>query len=268
MLAESGVPGRTVQTTRITAQAAYQRLLAGMAGTLGSYPGIAEVLAVPAALALAILASAAPAGLAARADPAASVRPPVLAVRRGHHPAGITGLAVANVLRTPGRTLVGAASLAVGVAALTLLTTVTLAFRGVLVGSLLGNAVAVQVRGVDYVAVAATVALGVFAVADVVFLNIRERAAELATIRAFGWPESTLARLVVTEGALIGMTGSAAGAVLGLAGAAAFAGHLPVLVYLAVAVAIAAGALLTAGAALVAAQMLRRLPTAQLLAEE
>jgi ABC-type antimicrobial peptide transport system permease subunit len=192
----------------------------------------------------------------------------VLAVRRGHHPAGITGLAVANVLRTPGRTLVGAASLAVGVAALTLLTTVTLAFRGVLVGSLLGNAVAVQVRGVDYVAVTATVALGVFAVADVVFLNIRERAAELATIRAFGWPESTLARLVVTEGALIGTAGSAAGAVLGLAGAAAFAGQLPVLVYLAVAVAIAVGALLTAGAAVLPAQMLRRLPTAQLLAEE
>ena len=253
-------------------------LAAGILGGLASLPVSAAlhlqvsfsraVLAVPAALALAILAGAVPAWLAARADPAASARPPVLAVRRGHHPAGITGLAVANVLRTPGRTLVGAASLAVGVAALTLLTTVTLAFRGVLVGSLLGNAVAVQVRGVDYVAVTATVALGVFAVADVVFLNIRERAAELATIRAFGWPESTLARLVVTEGALIGTAGSAAGAVLGLAGAAAFAGQLPVLVYLAVAVAIAVGALLTAGAAVLPAQMLRRLPTAQLLAEE
>ena len=55
---------------------------------------------------------------------------------------------------------------------------------------------------------------------------------------------------------------------LGLAGAAAFAGHLPVLVYLAVAVAIAVGALLTAGAAVLPARMLRRLPTAQLLAEE
>ena len=92
-----------------------------------------------------------------------------------------------NVLRTPGRAAVGAVSLAVGVTALTMLAAVTFAFRGVLVGSLLGNAVAVQVRGVDYVAVTATVALGVLAVADVVFLNIRDRAAELATIRAFGW---------------------------------------------------------------------------------
>jgi ABC-type lipoprotein release transport system permease subunit len=117
-----------------------------------------------------------------------------------------------NVLRTPGRGLVGALSLAVGVAALTMLTAVTLAFRGAVVGSLLGNAVAVQVRDADYVAFAATVALGVLAVADVLFLNIRERAAELATIRALGWPESALGRLVVAEGAAIGLCGSLAGA--------------------------------------------------------
>ena len=225
-------------------------------------------LAVPAALALAVLAGAVPAWLAARASPAASVRPPVLAVRRGYHPAGVTGLALANVLRTPGRTMVGVASLAVGVAALTLLTGVTLAFRGVLVGSLLGDAVAVQVRGVDYVAVAATVALGVFAVMDVVFLNIRERAAELAAFRALGWPEPALSRLVLTEGAAIGLAGSVAGAAAGLAGAAAFAGQLPAGLYLAAAASIITGALLTAGAAALPARALRRLPTAQLLAEE
>jgi putative ABC transport system ATP-binding protein len=157
----------------------------------------------------------------------ASVRPPVLAVRRGHNPGGITALALVNVTRIPGRTVVGALSLAVGVAALILLTAVTVTFRGAVVGSLLGNAVAVQVRGVDYVAVAATVALGVLAVADVLFLNIRERATELATIRSFGWRESALARLVVTEGTVIGIAGSLAGAALGLAAAAEFAGQLP-----------------------------------------
>lgn len=253
-------------------------LAAGILGGLASLPLSAAlhlhpspgraILAVPAAVGLAVAAGSVPAWLAARADPVTALRPPVLAVGRGHHPAGVAGLAVANVLRTPGRSLLGALSLAVGVAALTLLTGVTLAFRGVLVGSLLGDAVAVQVRGVDYIAVAATVALGVLAVADVVFLNIRERAAELATIRAFGWREVTLVRLVITEGALIGIAGSAAGAVLGLAGAASFAGQLPALLYLAAGAAIAAGILLTAGAAALPAQTLRRLPTAQLLAEE
>ena len=61
-------------------------------------------------------------------------------------------------------------------AALTLLIGVTLAFRGAVVGSLLGDAVTVQVRGVDYVAVAATVALGVLAVADALLISISERA--------------------------------------------------------------------------------------------
>jgi ABC-type antimicrobial peptide transport system permease subunit len=163
---------------------------------------------------------------------------------------------------------VGVLSLAVGVTGLTLLAAVTAAFRGVVVGSLLGDAVAVQVRGVDYVAVAATVVLGVLAVADVVFLNIRERAAELATIRTFGWRESSLARLVVTEGAVIGTAGSLVGGALGLAGAAEFAGQLPARLLVTAAAAVTAGVLVTAAAALVPAQMLRRLPAASLLAEE
>ena len=240
-----------------------------LAGALGLHASAFQaLLAIPVAVGVAVIAGAVPAWLAARADPVASVRPPVLAVRRGHNPGGITTLAIVNVTRTPGRTLVGALSLAVGVAALTLLTAVTVTFRGVVVGSLLGNAVAVQVRGVDYVAVAATVALGVLAVADVLFLNIQERASELATIRSFGWRESTLARLVITEGAVIGTAGSLAGAALGLAAAAEFAGQLPGRMLADAACVAAIGTLITAGAALLPAQLLRRLPAAYLLAEE
>ena len=234
---------------------------------LRASPGRAA-LAVPIAVVVAVVSGALPAWLAARADPLAAVRPPVLAVRRGRQPGGITALAIVNVARAPGRAMVGVISLAVGVTGLTLLTAVTAAFRGVVVGSLLGDAVAVQVRGVDYAAVAATVALGVLAVADVVFLNIRERAAELATIRAFGWRESSLARLVVTEGAVIGIAGSLAGGALGLAGAAEFAGQLPARLLVTAAAAVTAGVLVTAAAALLPAQMLRRLPAASLLAEE
>jgi putative ABC transport system permease protein len=225
-------------------------------------------LAVPAAVTVAVIAGLIPAALASRAEPIASVRPPVLGVRRARQPGGVTALAAVNVLRTPGRAAVGAVSLAVGVTALTILAAVTFAFRGVVVGTLLGNAVAVQVRGVDYVAVIATVALGVLAVADVVFLNIRERAPELAAIRTFGWREATLSRLVITEGAIIGLTGSLAGAALGLAAAAQLAGQLPATVYLIAAVAVVGGLLVTATASLLPAQALRRLPAAHLLAEE
>ena len=172
------------------------------------------------------------------------------------------------MVRTPGRTLIGVASLAVGIAALTMLTAVTVAFRGVVVGSLLGDAVDVQVRSVNYVAAGATVALGVLAVADVMFLNIRERAAELATMRSFGWRDSTLARLVITEGTIIGLAGSLAGAGLGLGAAAWFAGQLPARLLAIAAAAVAAGIIITAAAGLLPAALLRRLPTAHLLGEE
>jgi putative ABC transport system permease protein len=234
---------------------------------LRASPGRA-LLAVPVAMTVAVVAGLAPAWLAARADPVSSVRPPVLAVRRAHQPRGITSLALLNVARTPGRTLIGVTSLAVGIAALTLLAAVTFAFRGVVVGSLLGDAVAVQVRSVDYVAAGATVTLGVLAVADVVFLNIRERAAELATMRSFGWRDTALARLVITEGTIIGVVGSLAGAGLGLAAAAWFTGQLPARLLAIAVTAMAAGIIITAAATLLPAALLRRLPLAHLLAEE
>jgi putative ABC transport system permease protein len=234
---------------------------------LDASPGRA-LLAVPVAMAVAIIAGLVPAWLAARADPVSSVRPPVLAVRRAHQPRGITSLAVLNVLRTPGRALIGVVSLAIGIAALTLLTAVTVAFRGQIVGSLLGDAIAVQVRGVDYIAAAATVVLGVLAVADVVVLNITERAAELATIRAFGWRDTILARLVITEGAIIGITGSLIGAGLGLGAAAWLSGQLPARLAVIAVAAVAAGIIVTAAAALLPTALLRRLPAAHLLAEE
>ena len=113
---------------------------------LRASPGRA-LLAVPVAIAVAVVAGLALAWLAARADPVSSVRPLVLAAGRAHQPRGITSLALLNVVRTPGRAAVGVVSLAIGIAALTLLTAVTVAFRGQITGSLLGGAVAVQVRG-------------------------------------------------------------------------------------------------------------------------
>ena len=269
---------RTRLFVTVLGEVALTGLTAGILGALLSPPLAAALglhasparaaLAIPVAMALAVLAGAVPAWLAARADPVAAVRPPVLAVRRARQPSGITGLAAVNVLRTPGRTLVGALSLAVGVTALTLLIAVTLAFRGAVVGTLLGDVVTVQVRGVDYIAVTATVILGVLAVADALLISITERAPELATLRAFGWPERTLRRLVITEGALTGIVGSVSGAALGLAGAALFARQLPPLLFAAAATAAAGGVLVTCAAALLPAHLLRRLPAAQLLAQE
>jgi putative ABC transport system permease protein len=240
--------------------------VSALAGLRAS-PGRA-LLAVPVAVLVAVAAGAVPAWLATRAEPVAATRPAVLGVGRAYQPRGVTSLALVNVARTPGRALIGVLSLAVGIAGLTVLTAVTFAFRGVVVGSLLGDAIAVQVKSVDYVAIAATVLLGALSVADVLFLNIRERAPELATIRSLGWRESALARLVVTEGVAIGLLGSLTGAGLGLAMTAWFAGQVTHRLIAVAVLTAAIGLAITAIAAVVPAALLRRLPAGQLLAEE
>ncbi|WP_343449158.1 FtsX-like permease family protein [Micromonospora oryzae] len=245
----------------------------GLAFPLGAALGIdvgwrRALLAVPVALLLALVAGLVPALRAARAHPAAALRPPVATARWVRRPRTLAGLALANLARTPGRTLLGSGALAIGVAALTLVTAAGYAFRGAIVGSLLGDTVSVSVRGADTLAAVATVLLGAAAVADVLYLNIRDRAAELATLRAVGWTDAALARLIGYEGFLLGVLGALAGAALGLGGAAWLVGGLPGALVLVAATVAGAGVLVTCAAALVPAALLRRLPTARLLTEE
>ncbi|MEV1014315.1 ABC transporter permease [Micromonospora sp. NPDC049801] len=227
-----------------------------------------SALAVPIALLLALAAGLVPALRAARAHPAAALRPMVAPAGWVRRPRTLLGMALANLARTPGRTFLGAGALAIGVAALTLVTAAAWAFRGAIVGSLLGDVVSLSVRGADTVAAVATVLLGAAAVADVLYLNIRDRAAELATLRAIGWTDAELGRLVGYEGLTLGLVGSTTGAAVGLASAAWLIGALPGALILVAALVALAGALVSALAALVPAALLPRLRPARLLAEE
>lgn len=115
-----------------------------------------------------------------------------------------------------------------------------------------------------------TILLGVFAVADVLYLNIRQRATELAALRAMGWSRGALHRLITWEGALIGLLGAGTGSLAGLGAARVLFGHtagLPTLVPVALVTA-ATGIALSSAAAAVPALMLDRRPIAPLLAEE
>jgi ABC-type antimicrobial peptide transport system permease subunit len=262
----------------VLAEVAAIGLAAGVLGGLVALPLAALVgveasparaaAAVPAAVALALLAGLVPAARAARASPIAAVRPIVLEARRARHPRSLGALALTNLLRTPGRTALGALSLAIGVCALTLLLAATIAFHDTLVGTLLGDAVSVEIRASDYVAVVATILLGLAAVADVLFLNLRERATEFATLAATGWDDGALARLLAYEGLWIGALGALAGAATGVAAAALFAGALPAGLLLTALAASTCGTLLAGAAGLVPAVWLRRTPAVPLLAGE
>lgn len=253
-------------------------LVAGIAGTgLAAalvpafsldMPATRILLVVPVALVLAVLAGLVPAWRAARSIPMDAVRPAVSerGLRRRLH--RVSGIAVANVARVPSRTALGAAGLAIGVAALTILVALNAAFQGVLVGTLLGNAVSVQVRGVDLASVGFTIALGGLSVADVLFLNVRERAAELVTLRTLGWDEADLRRLILFEGLAIGGIGCLAGALVG-AGIAGFVRGVPLAtVAVSAGVSAAAGIAVAGLASLVPLAVVERLTPPTVLAEE
>lgn len=178
-------------------------------------------LITPVATLLAGLSGLWPAWQASRATPIDALRdnarPPRSAGRRV---ASVTGLALASLRRLPGRTFLGAASLLVGVAALTTLIALQSAFRAGAEGTALGDVISVQVRGVDYLAAAVTIALGAFAVADIAYLNIAERTAEIGTLRSVGWSEGHIRRLFATEAFATAFLGAASGAGLAVAATA------------------------------------------------
>jgi len=226
------------------------------------------LLAVPAAMGLAAAAAAWPAARAGGAHPGEAVSPAVAVPRRPSRLVGITGLALGNLRRVPGRAVLGASSLAIGVAALVGLAAISTAFHGAVTGSLLGDAVSVQVRGTDYAAAAIAAGLGAATIADVLYVNIRDRAGEYALLHAVGWHDRALGRLVLTEAAAMGAAGALVGVTAATAADTAFAGRF-VLSTLVTAGGVALAAVaLTLVCAAVPARALRRMPAARLLAEE
>jgi ABC-type antimicrobial peptide transport system permease subunit len=201
-----------------------------VAGTLGA--GMAAILArilslrmplartllvIPVAISLATTAGLVAAWGGARGSPLDAVLPRVSERPRAQPRRSIRQMAWGNLRRLPGRTLLGGFALFLGVAALAALLSINLAFRGTLVGSLLGSFVSVQLRAVDYLSVVFALLLGGLAVADVLVLDMRERAAELAVLETMGWRRSHVGRLIAWEGLGVGLVGTLLGSTTGLA---------------------------------------------------
>ena len=225
------------------------------------------VVAVVAAVALAMLAGLAPAIRAGRSRPLDAVRPYVARSPRPSRIRGIGSLALTGIRRAPGRSALAVIALATGVAAFGVLLAVQQTFRGSVVGSVLGDAVAIQVRAADLVAVLTVIALGLLGIADNGYLSVRERAAEFAVLRAIGWTDRSLAGLVVCEALILGIAGAFLGALVAGLAVTALAGG-PAAVAAPVLLAASTGPLVAVAASVVPVAVLRRLPTARLLAEE
>lgn len=252
-------------------------LLAGLAAAALAY-GAARLLdielslqraglVVVLAFLLALLAGLVPAWRAARLGPLEAVRPPTWSQRRGSRVRHLVGFAFANLRRAPARSVVAMTALFVGVASLTLLLALNFGFQGRLAGTLLGEAITVQVRGLDFLAVGLVIALAGLSLADVLYLNLRERSAEIVTLRTVGWSDGQLGRVIALEALVLGLVASIAGALLGLAVGAQLGAPASTLA-LAAAASIVGGCLVALLASLVPLAHLGRLTAPVVLAEE
>ena len=194
-------------------------------------------LVLPVAIVLAGLSGLAPSWSASRIPPAHALMPSARAPRRGgRRVRTVTGLAITGIIRTPGRSAVAATGLAVGVAGLTVLLAAHVSFATSIGDSELAGLVNGSARGTDLVSVLLTIALSAAGVADLTYLNLRERASELAALAASGWGRRHLGRLLTSEAVVTSVTGSLAGAAIGLTIAGiAFGLTLPVLATAAIA---------------------------------
>lgn len=280
VLSALGWTRRTIFGAMVT-EVAVIGLLAGTMGALLArvVAGLADLqftwgralLAVPAAVLLSVLAGLVPATRAAVSQPIDAVRPLVRAGARRRKSFGVTrvsGLALVSMRRSPGRLLAGMLSIAIGVGAVTVLIAITRAFRGSAVGTLLGDAVTLDVRGVDVLAVVVVVLLAGLVASDTLYLGVRERAAEFASLRATGWSEGALRRLIGYEGLLLGVVGSLAGAGLGAWGMSRFTDVSMSSLLGVASLAAAIGVVVALAALVLPLSGLARLPITRLLAED
>ncbi len=226
------------------------------------------LLVLPVSVVLAVASGLVPAWLAGRGEPLDAVRPAVTARRRTRPVRRLLTLALVNLRRLPARTLVGVAGLFIGVGALAVLLGIERSFQGTLVGTVLGGALSVQVRSADFVAVGLIVGLAALSVADVLYLNLRERAAEMVTLRALGWSERQLRQLVLLEALGLGLLGAGTGALVGFAVGAGVLGVPAAGLALACLVAAVGGTAAALLASLLPLSQLNRLTVPAVLAAE
>ena len=167
---------------------------------------------------LTMIGSAYPAWLAARV-------PPVVGLQRGqvsyprrtiHLPArGMLLFAWMRMLRRWSRTALGALTATLSASLFVLMLAVTVDRQGAMSGTLLGEFILVRIEGYHYAIVGLGFGLAALSLANSLLASVLERRREIGVLKAVGWCTNTVVLLFLYEGALIGVLGGLAGAVLG-----------------------------------------------------
>lgn len=159
-------------------------------------------------------------------------------------------------------------AVALGVASALTLTSIVTVFNGAVVGSFLGDAVALRVRTPDIAAAVILALLGLTAVVTVLLLALFEDAPAYAALQATGWTDRMLASSLVTHAAVIAVLGTLVGSAAALWVTATVLGPLSAAIWTAAGIIGAAAALLCVLAGILPGLAASRLPAARILARD
>ncbi len=190
--------------------------LAWLAGWPPPSPALLTALP-PTMTGLCALAGLYPAWLASRLPPVAELQRGGLGYgRRQRQPVqGIGRYAWQGLRRRLSRTVLGGLAAALSAALLVLLVAVTTDRHGYLSGTLLGEYLLLRVERYHYALVGIGLGLAGLAVGNSLLAGVLERQREVGILKAVGWRTTTVARLFLTEGSLLGLVGGTVGALVG-----------------------------------------------------
>lgn len=193
-------------------------LAAALAPALGlEMPPARAALLIPLGATLTMLGGLLPAVSSARLPPALALAQGETRPGRSRRSGGLglAGYARQGLLRRRIRTYLTALTIALGTALLAAFLTGTMALRGYLSGSLLGDYVILRVEPLHYVMAAVTLLVAGITTAESLLVSALERRREIGVLKAIGWRGSQVLRLFLLEGLTLGLIGGLVGVATG-----------------------------------------------------
>lgn len=138
--------------------------------------------------------------------------------RRGNRPRGLWDYAWLWLWRRAMRTLLSILAGAVATMLLVLLLGITLAQQSYLRGVLLGEYILVHIEGYHYAIAGLGFLLAAPLMGNNLLIRVIERRREIGVLKAVGWRSTTVARLFLIEGLVMGALSGLTGALSGLVG--------------------------------------------------
>lgn len=114
------------------------------------------------------------------------------------------------------RSILSIISIAVPTSLIIVLMFITFRLKGIMFTTWLGQYVGMQVGPAHYVVIGIAFLISILTTSEIIWLNVSEQKKELALLKAIGWRNQSIRRLIITEGLLTGAIGGLIGTIIGL----------------------------------------------------